>query len=83
MFGLCYCQVVGVIATVNTVHVWQMLLPRWLMEWPPDGAVVVVTIPSVTKTMAITSVKHVKTTCHSINHVVITSTPKVETGYTI
>ena len=25
----------GVIATVNTVHVWQMLLPRWLMECQP------------------------------------------------
>ena len=23
-----------VIATVNTVHVWQMLLPRWLLECP-------------------------------------------------
>ena len=43
----------------------------------------VVTIPSVTKTMAITSAKHVKTTCHNINPVAITSTPQKETGYNI
>ena len=37
--GWCYCQVAGIIATVNTVHVWQMLLPWWLMECPPLGVV--------------------------------------------
>ena len=33
--------------------------------------------------MAITSAKHIKTTCHNINHVVTTPTPQKETGYNI
>ena len=40
-------------------------------------------IPSVTKTMAITSAKHAKATYHNINPVVITSRPQKKTGYNI
>ena len=75
--GWCYC------------HIWLLMFgwcycaSGWCYCHCKYSSCLADVIAKVVEGMPTTSAKHVKTTCHNINRVVITSTSQKETGYNI